>query len=276
MPDTYRNQVSKGFATSKFCMDESTTWRTDKHGNRFHATALIGEDTRFGSRNVVGPFSVIGGLGCSVRIGDDNSFGVGCVIGSPAESASGYPGSAHLDFEEWSKSNPKVVKGVIVGSKCVIRDRVTVHAGIDESTLIGDLNYVHSNCHIDHDYRSGTGVVLAPNVVVGGRVTLRDFCQIGLGACVHQGSLVGELAMVGMNSTVKGAVRPLTLVFGSPARYQGLNRVRLQRLGVDENVITGIETILEKSSLSTNEQTQLKSIIEELVRRSFNHASHAW
>lgn len=257
-------------------MHQSTKWRTDQRGNRVHATALVSEEVILGSRNVIGPFSVIGGLGCSVRIGDDNSFGVGCIIGSPAESASGYPGSAHLDFEQWGVNHPQAVKGVNIGSRCVIRDRVTVHAGIDESTSIGDLNYIHSNCHIDHDCWFGTGVVLAPNVVVGGKVKLGDFCQIGLGACFHQGSTVGELAMVGMNSTVKGVVRPLSLFFGSPARYKGVNTTRLQRLGVEVDAITQAKGFIDKPLLSVDEQKHLNLMIEELVRRSLALAIRSW
>lgn len=274
--DAHRSLDYKRPARSEVHMHQSTKWRTDLRGNRIHATALVSEEVVLGSRNVIGPLSVIGGLGCSVQIGDDNSFGVGCIIGSPAESASGYPGSAHLDFEQWGVMHPHAVKGVNIGSKCVIRDRVTLHAGKDVPTSIGDLNYIHSNCHIDHDCYFGTGVVLAPNVVVGGKVKLGDFCQIGLGACFHQGSTVGELAMIGMNSTVKGVVRPLSLFFGSPARYKGVNTTRLQRLGVEESAIARTKEIIDKASLSGDEEAHLNSTIEELVRRSLALAIRAW
>jgi len=257
-------------------MNMSPSWLIDERENRLHATAIVGSDVVLGSRNVIGALSVIGGMGCTVQIGDDNSFGVGCVIGSPAESASGYPGSAHLNFQEWSKNNSQFVQGVTVGSKCVIRDRVTIHAGIDESTLIGDLNYLHSNCHIDHDCRTGRGVVLAPNVVIGGRVVLGDFCQIGLGACLHQGSAVGALSMLGMNSTLKGSIPEMCLYFGSPARYRGPNTIRLRRLGLTDEGISVIRKLLETRSLTAQDKSRLKTMTEGLINQSTADAFQAW
>lgn len=254
----------------------TSSWRIDEKDNRLHVTAIIGSDVLLGSRNVIGAFSVVGGMGCTVQVGDDNSFGVGCVIGSPAESATEYPGSAHLNFQEWAKSNSQSVKGVVIGSKSVLRDRVTIHAGIDESTAIGDLNYLHSNCHIDHDCRTGIGVVLAPSVVLGGRVVLEDFCQIGLGSCLHQGCSVGALSMVGMNSTVKGVVPEMCLYYGSPARYRDPNMIRLRRLGLEDERILVIRKLLEAPSLTAQDRSQLKSITEELIDQSTADALRAW
>jgi len=255
----------------------SSQWKVDNQENRIHESAIVADDVVLGSNNTIGPFSVVGGLGCRVTMGDDNSVGVGSIIGSPAESASGYPASAHLKFEEFSNANPTMSGEVRIGSKCVIRDKVTVHAGIGGTTLIGDLNYLHSRTHLDHDVTSGVGVVFAPGVVSSGRVSFGDFSQIGLGACLHQYSHVGALAMVGMNATVKCRVPELSLHFGTPSRLRGVNAVRLTRLGLDPITISDIDQLLRSTTVSEEERLrQLSELVKPIVAEATHIALSEW
>lgn len=258
-------------------MSSSSQWVVDHRGNRIHESAIVAEDVVLGSNNTIGPLSVVGGLGCRVTIGDDNSVGVGSVIGSPAESASGYAGSAHLDFATFSETHPASSGEVRIGSKCVIRDMVTIHAGLGGTTSIGDLNYLHSRTHLDHDVTSGVGVVFAPGVVSSGRVSFGEFSQIGLGACFHQGAQVGALAMVGMNATVKGWVPDMSLHFGTPSRLRGVNAVRLGRLGLAVATISEIEELLSSTGISENErQRRLSELLKPLVAVATERALRAW
>ena len=258
-------------------MNSSSQWKVDDRGNKFHKSAIVADDVEFGFNNTIGPLSVVGGLGCRVTTGDQNSIGVGSVIGSPAESASGYPGSAHLDFEAFSRSKPSPSGAVRIGSKCVIRDKVTVHAGIDGTTSVGDLNYLHSGTHLDHDVSTDIGVVFAPAVISAGRVSFGAFSQIGLGACFHQGSAVGALAMVGMNATVKGRVEAMSLHFGTPSRLKGVNAVRLARLGLDAVVIAEVDRLLQSAASGDSErESQLSEILAPLIATATEHAIRAW
>ena len=258
-------------------MSSSSQWVVDHRGNRIHESANVAEDVVLGSNNTIGPLSVVGGLGCRVTIGDENSIGVGSIIGSPAESASGYPGSAHLDFMRFSDANSNPSGEVRIGSKCVIRDNVTIHAGLGGATSIGDLNYLHSRTHLDHDVTSGVGVVFAPGVISSGRVSFGDFSQIGLGACFHQGAQVGALAMVGMNATVKGWVPDMSLHFGTPSRLRGVNAVRLGRLGLATARISEIEELLRSTVISEEErQRRLSELLKPLVAVANEHALRAW
>ena len=258
-------------------MSSSSQWTVDRRGNRIHKSAIVAEDVVLGSNNTIGPLSVVGGLGCRVTIGDDNSVGVGSVIGSPAESASGHPGSAHLNFATFSATHPDSSGEVRIGSKCVIRDKVTIHSGIGGITSVGDLNYIHTQTHLDHDVTSGVGVVFAPGVISSGRVSFGDFSQIGLGACFHQGAQVGALAMVGMNATVKGRVPDMSLHFGTPSRLKGVNAVRLGRLGLATARVSEIEELLHSTVVSENErQRRLSEILEPLVAIATERALRAW
>lgn len=258
-------------------MNSSSQWRVDDRGNRIHRSAIVADDVVLGFNNTIGALSVVGGLGCQVTIGDHNSIGVGSVIGSPAENASGYPGSSHSDFEAFVRSHPSRAGEVHIASRCVIRDKVTIHAGIDGSTSVGDLNYLHTGTHLDHDVTSSIGVVFAPAVISAGRVSFGAFSQIGLGACFHQGSTVGAFAMVGMNATVKGRVEEMSLHFGIPSRLRGVNTVRLKRLGLDSGKIAEVNQLLHSDSIIESErELRLSKILAPLIALATEQALRAW
>jgi len=176
-------------------------------------------------------------MGCKVSIGSNNYFGAYALIGSPAEFATGCPVEAMLDFEQWKDANPSQVSGVKIGNNNVLRDRVSVDAGIYQNTTITDRCYLHSNCLINHDCQLSEGVVLAPGVISAGTCSFGKFSQIGVNAVLHQGRKVGAFAMVGMNATVTRDVPNFAMSFGTPSKTKGVNRVRLSRLGISNNDI---------------------------------------
>ena len=59
--------------------------------NFIHPTAIVASDVELGENNSIGPYSVVGGMGCKVSIGSNNYFGAYNLIGSPAEFATGCP-----------------------------------------------------------------------------------------------------------------------------------------------------------------------------------------
>ena len=202
--------------------------------NFIHPTAIVAPDVELGENNRIGPYSIIGGMGCKVSIGSNNYFGAFNLIGSPAEFATGYPVEVMLDFEQWTVANAPQVSGVKIGHYNVMRDRVGIDAGINQLTTITNRCYIHSNCLINHDCQLSESVVLAPGVISAGSCSFAQYSQIGLNAVLHQGRKVGAFAMVGMNSTVTHDVPDFALSYGNPSRTEGVNRVRLRRLGISE------------------------------------------
>ena len=91
--------------------------------------------------------------------------------------------------------------------------------------------------YVAHDGRLGDRVTLASSVLLAGHVTVGDGANLGMGATVHQFRTVGAGAMVGMSSVVTHDIPPFSLVFGSPARVRGANRVGLQRAGVTDSAV---------------------------------------
>jgi UDP-N-acetylglucosamine acyltransferase len=122
--------------------------------------------------------------------------------------------------------------GIEIGDRTIIREMSTVQQGTRRPTRIGAGVFLMDKSHVAHDDHVGDRVTIAPFVGLAGHVTIGDDATVGLNASVHQWRVVGAGAMVGMQSTVTKDVRPFELVKGSPARAGGLNRVRLERLGV--------------------------------------------
>ena len=183
-------------------------------------------------------------MGCKVTIGSNNYFGAYNLIGSPAEFATGCPVDAMLNFEQWSVANPSQVSGVKIGDYNVMRDRVSIDAGIHQNTTVADRCYLHSNCLVNHDCQLSEGVVFAPGVISAGTCTFGKYSQIGVNAVLHQGRKVGAFAMVGMNATVTRDIPDFALSFGSPSRTMGVNRIRLSRLGISKDDVDSTNDFL--------------------------------
>ena len=212
--------------------------------NIIHPTAVVAHDVEIGENNRIGPYSIIGGMGCKVSIGSNNYFGAYNLIGSPAESSGNYPVEVMLDFNEWSATNPSQVSGVKIGDYNVMRDRVSIDSGTVKVTTIADRCYIHSNCLVNHDCQLSEGIVFAPGVQVAGSCIFGKYSQIGLNAVVHQGRKVGAFTMVGMNATITRDIPDFALSFGSPSRTIGANRIRLARLGISKNDIDATNDFL--------------------------------
>ena len=212
--------------------------------NNIHPPAILAHGVELGENNRIGPYSIIGGMGCKVSIDSNNYFGAYNLISSPAESSTGYPVNVMISFEQWSDANSSQVFGVKLGNNNVIRDRVSVDAGKAQDTTIADHCYLHSNCLINHDCQLSEGVVFAPGVISAGTCTFRKYSQIGVNAVLHQGLKVGAFAMVGMNATVTRDVPNFALSYGSPSKTVGVNRIRLARLGISEDDIDATNDFL--------------------------------
>lgn len=196
--------------------------------NDIHPTAQIGPHVRLGVGNVVGPFVVITG---EVTIGDGNWVGAGAVLGAPPEIRS---------FPHPRDPDDSFGSGVMIGSHTVIREYVQIHGGWKEPTRVGDGVFLMNQTYVGHDGQLGDGSTLASSVLLGGHVTIGAGANLGLGATVHQFRRVGVGAMVGMGAVVTRDVPSFALVYGSPAKVRGANRVGLERRGVDASTVARV------------------------------------
>jgi UDP-N-acetylglucosamine acyltransferase len=196
--------------------------------NSVHPTAVLGEDVQLGEDNVIGAFAVVLG---PTRIGDGNWIGAHTVVGAPAEIRGIDHGGCHGG----------VGAGVVIGSRNVIREHVTVHQGHFAGTSLGDDCYLMNRVYIGHDGVIGDRVTMASSATLGGHVHVGDAANLGMGVIVHQRRVVGGSAMVGMGAVVTRDVAPYAKAFGNPCRLRGANRIGMQREGIGDGVVAQLD-----------------------------------
>lgn len=186
--------------------------------NEIHETAIIGPDVILGNGNYIGPYCIITG---KTTIGNYNRIEAFASIGTAPEHRQ------HFESDG---------EGVIIGSRNVIREYVTINAGMDKPTKIHDDVVLLKSSHVGHDSEIHTGVTISCAVLIGGHSILWNGCNIGLGAILHQRSNIGAFAMIGMGTIVtkKTLIEPGNKYVGAPARLLGRNDVGLEKAGVTD------------------------------------------
>lgn len=184
--------------------------------NHVHPTAWIDESATLGKGNHVGPFSFIGP---NVSIGDDNRIEGHVSIGAPAE---------HRDYFRRPSGT------IVIGSRNVIREFVTVNGPTTRVTRMGDDCTMLRGSHLSHDSVLEDRVTVSCNVLIGGETYVMRGANLGLGAIIHQHHVVGSYAMLGMGTIVPKSVdvQPGNIYVGNPARFLKVNEVGLQRAGM--------------------------------------------
>lgn len=160
--------------------------------NFIHATAVIGHNVTLGKGNYIGPH---------------------CIIGFPAEHK-----------EHWEEPTGSV----IIGNNCKFTGLVTIDAGTESPTIIGDNVWMLKHSHVGHDARIQDGVTISCGAKIGGHVIIGDNCNIGLNACIHQRVIIPQGCMIGMGAIVtkKTELQPNRKYAGVPARDIGPNIIK--------------------------------------------------
>jgi len=160
------------------------------NGNIIHPTAVIGPNVKMGNNNYIGPF---------------------CIIGFPAE---------HKAY--WDKPTGQVE----IGDNNVFTGHVTIDAGTEHLTSIGNNCWFLKHSHAGHDSVIGDGVTVSCGAKVGGHAIINPKCNLGLNSCIHQWVEVPEGCMIGMNAAVtkKLEMEPYRKYAGVPAKDIGPNQ----------------------------------------------------
>ncbi|UYL09546.1 hypothetical protein B9G69_003040 [Bdellovibrio sp. SKB1291214] len=194
--------------------------RSLKHANYIHPTAVIDETAVLGVGNYIGPYCIIGK---DVVLGDNNRLEAHCSIGTPPE---------HRDF--WHGP----YQSVEVGSNCIIREYATVNSGTVSNSRIGNnVSLLHA-CYVAHDSIVGDNVTISGNAAMGGHCTILEGANIGLNVSIHQYSVIGHYAMIGMGTVItkKSIIEPAKTYVGNPARFLKTNQYAITKnnLSVDD------------------------------------------
>jgi UDP-N-acetylglucosamine acyltransferase len=187
--------------------------------------AELDDDVRVGPFCVVGPKARVGRsthlinsvtIMGRVTIGQRNRIFPGAVIGGEPQDIS-YRGS---DTE------------VVMGDDNVIREGVTINRGTEKEdglTSLGSNCFIMGGCHIAHDCRVGSRVIMANATLLGGHVHIDDDATISGGVAVHHFATIGAFSFTGGLSRVLHDVPPYMLAEGNPSRPRCINIVALKR-----------------------------------------------
>lgn len=187
--------------------------------------AEIDDDVEIGPFCVIGPEVRIGRgtrldagvhLMGRVTIGQFNRFYPGAVIGAEPQDV----GCSHPDTQ------------VVIGDHNVFREGVTVNRATEKETgrtWIGSHNFLMANCHVAHDCKIGSHVILANGTLLAGHVHVLDHAGISGNSAVHQFATIGEYAYVAGLARVMCDLPPYMLAEGYPARPRCVNVVALKR-----------------------------------------------
>lgn len=145
----------------------------------------------------------------NVVIGDNVTIGAYCIIGAPPE---------------W-KGHEQNSKGVIIGDNVMITGLVTIDSGAENMTYIGERCYIMKHAHIGHDAVVCSDVTISCGVKIGGHSVIREGCNIGLNAVIHQKVIIPEGCMIGASAFVgkKTELKPFGKYAGVPAKFIGEN-----------------------------------------------------
>jgi UDP-N-acetylglucosamine acyltransferase len=199
--------------------------REIKKSNQISSSCYIGPNVKLGRDNVLERNVCIYG---DVEIGNNNYISSGVIIG-------GF--SRQMKKPKIWDPKPKDYTKISLGDDNMICEYVTIRKPMMGETTIQDGVSIGAHSHVGHDVKICSGVIIGVNVSIAGYVILRELCNIGMGACIHQRSVIGEYAMCGMGAIVKGYVFPGIIVSGIPAEYMKVNEEGLRRNGFSDNEI---------------------------------------
>jgi UDP-N-acetylglucosamine acyltransferase len=198
--------------------------------------AEIDDDVEIGPYCVVGPHVKIGRgnklenhvtIMGHVTVGENNHIFPGVVLGGEPQDIS------------YAGSDTKV----IIGSDNIIREGVTVNRGSEKEdgiTRVGDCNFLMAYCHVAHDCKLGSHIIIANNTLLGGHVHVHDYASLSGGVAVHHFTTIGSYSFTGGMSAVRHDVPPYILVDGHPSKPRCLNMVGLKRHNFPEDVLASL------------------------------------
>lgn len=155
--------------------------------------------------NFIHPTAIIGD---NVILGDNNYIGAYCIIGDQAE---------HKKY--WLQSKGKV----IIGNGNMITGLVTIDAGTEDITTIGDNCFIMKHAHIGHDCQIKDNVTISCGAKIGGHSIIKEYSNIGLNAVLHQFTIIEQGCMIGASAFIKGSTKEFSKYAGVPAKYLSPN-----------------------------------------------------
>ena len=235
-----------------------------------HPTAIVSPKAELADGVSVGPFCIIAdkvkiGAGTNlvayISIHDYVTIGENCKI-CEYTAIGGEPQDHGFHGE---------VSYVRIGNNTLLRENVTVNRATGEGneTSIGDDCFIMDGVHFAHNVHVGDSVTIANKVGLAGFVQVGSHTVFGGMAGVHQFVRIGEYCMIGGMYRVVKDVPHYTLASGEPLRLNGLNKVGLERAGIDEaerrEIYNFYKTLYDKEKRFTDTFSEVLSKKSEYI-----------
>ncbi len=208
-----------------------------------HSTAVIHPKAQVASGCEIGPYCVIG---------EHVALGEGCKLHShvviDGHTTLGKRNEIFPFASIGLKSQDLKWKGgvtrTVIGDDNTFREYVTIHSATSDgdATTVGSHNHILAYCHIAHDCRVGSHIIMSNVGTLAGHVTVEDHAIVGGLAAVHQFCRIGTMAIIGGCSKVVQDVPPFMLADGNPAETRTVNKVGLERNGVSEEAQSALRS----------------------------------
>jgi UDP-N-acetylglucosamine acyltransferase len=235
-----------------------------------HATAIVSPQANLAEGIQIGPYSIIES---DVNIGKNTIIGPHVVIESHTDIGEDCRifqfasiGAAPQDLKYVGEETR-----VVIGNHNTIREFVTINratAADIGTTIIGDHNLLMAYCHVAHNCKLGSHIVMSNAANLGGHIFVEDYAIIGGLSGIHQFTRIGAHSIIGGASAVTQDVPPFVMASGNHARLYGLNLVGLKRRGFSESTIAALKKaykiIFRSSLLRSVAIEKVKNEIEDL------------
>src|SRR6266550_4591539 len=237
-----------------------------------HPTALISPRAELFPGVTVGPYAVVE---------EDVIIGEACEIAAHAVIKKFTTlGQRNRIFEHAVLGGePQDVKfkgessRLVIGDDNLIREFATLHraSGEEESTSIGDRNFLMVGVHIAHNCRMGDDNIFANGAALAGHIMIEDHVFLSNNVGAHQFVRMGRHAMVGGKSKIVQDVLPFFITDGNPPRVRGINSIGLRRAGFSAETRRALKSayqILFRSGVP------LENALKELAQLEDENVAH--
>lgn len=222
-----------------------------------HPSAVVDPSAELADGVKIGPYAIVG---AGVVLGEGTELGAGAQVMGPTTMGRGNRifANACVGFEPQDLKFSGEETRLEVGDRNAFREFCTVHRGTGDGgglTRIGDDNLFMAYTHVAHDCRVGSRTIFSNGGTLAGHVEVFDDAVVGAYSAVHQFCRVGQHAYIGGYSVVTQDALPFVKTVGHRPAVYGINKIGLQRKGMEPEAIKRLEVayrVLVKSGLSTS------------------------
>ncbi len=235
-------------------------------GSKISSQAVVDARAEIADDVEIGPFTVIGPdvrIGPRTRIANNVTLMGRVTIGSDNQI---FPATV-LGGEPQDLSYRGTLTEVLIGDRNIIRESVTINRATEKEeglTTLGNDCFIMAGCHIAHDCRVGSRVIMANATLLGGHVHVEDDATLSGAVAVHHFATIGSYSFTGGLSRVLHDVPPYMLCEGNPSRPRCVNLVGLKRHNFSSE---SIQALAEAHRLIFRSRVGLEHT-RELLRQS--------